>query len=485
VPHYEITTDREKRRTIKESESRFYETINAPAPDNRTRRSHIRIHMLHTRVTPPSALGLRKPIFWMLIVTLVTVYGPRTGAVRAQSENASATPDVVRRLQEDQRVTAARQQLRRAEPATIETQVSLCQIAAPPFHEAARGKAVASLFREAGLSRVRTDAVGNVLGELAAHGFGPHVVISAHLDTVFPPGTDVTVHRQGNTLRGPGIGDDCRGLAVLVALARVAGTGAIAPDGPVTFVATVGEEGLGDLRGARYLLEHIDGVGRFISLDGGGLSVVSKAVGSVRYKVTFSGPGGHSYGNFGMANPIHAMGRAISAISEFRVPADPRTTFNVGRVGGGTSVNAIAAQAWMEVDLRSSDGAALDELDRRFRAAVGTAVADENTRWGGRSPVAATVRRTGTRPTGRTADNDPLVLATLALTQSVGESVPLAEGSTDSNIAMSRGISAVTLGAGGVSRGAHSPEEVFTTTGAAIGTERALLVLLAAASGTP
>jgi acetylornithine deacetylase/succinyl-diaminopimelate desuccinylase-like protein len=420
----------------------------------------------------------------MLIVTLVTVYGLAAGIVRAASRGDTASPDVVRLLG-DPHVIAARQQLRRAEPATIETQVSLCQIASPPFGEAVRGQAVAAYFREAGLSRVRIDAVGNVLGEFAAHGVGPHVVISAHLDTVFPPGTNVTVSRQGNTLRGPGIGDDCRGLAVLVALARVAGAGLLTTDGPVTFVATAGEEGLGDLRGVRYLFDHMAGIGRFISLDGGGLSVVSKAVGSLRYKVTFSGPGGHSYGNFGMANPIHAMGRAIDAISDFRVPTDPRTTFNVGRVGGGTSVNAIAAQAWMEVDLRSSDGPALDDLDRRFHAAVDKAVADENQRWGGRSPVSASVERTGMRPTGRTSDSDPLVTATLALTEALGESVSPAEGSTDSNIAMSRGIPAVTLGAGGISRGAHSPDERFTTLGSALGTERALLVVLAAASGAP
>jgi tripeptide aminopeptidase len=413
----------------------------------------------------------------MLIVTLVTVYGRAAGVVLAASG--------VGGLLGDPRVIAARRQLRRAEPATIETQVSLCEIASPPFREAARGQAVAALFKEARLSRVRVDAVGNVLGELAGHGAGPHVVVSAHLDTVFPPGTNVTVRRQGTTLYGPGIGDDCRGLAVLVALARTAGAGLVTTDGPVTFVATVGEEGLGDLRGVRYLFDHADGIGRFISLDGGGLSVVSKAVGSLRYKATFSGPGGHSYGSFGMANPIHAMGRAIDGISEFRVPTDPKTTFNVGRVGGGTSVNAIASQAWMEVDLRSSDGPALVDLDRRFRAAVDKAVADENQRWGGRSPVSATVERTGTRPTGRTPDSDPLVTAALAMTQALGESVSLAEGSTDSNVAMSRGIPAVTLGAGGISRGAHSPDESFTTTGAALGTERALLVLLAAASGTP
>jgi tripeptide aminopeptidase len=419
----------------------------------------------------------------MLIVTLVTVYGHVADAVRAASGVSAAPTDVVRTLLDDPRMNQARQQLRRAEPSTIDTQVSLCEIAAPPFREAARGRAIAALFTDAGLARVHVDAVGNVLGELPAHGTGPHVVISAHLDTVFPPGTDVTVRRQGSTLRGPGIGDDCRGLAVLVALARVAGAGLVTTDGPVTFVATVGEEGLGDLRGVRYLFDHMDGIARFISLDGGGLSVVSRAVGSLRYKVTFSGPGGHSYGSFGMANPIHAMGRAIDVISEFRVPADPKTTFNVGRVGGGTSVNAIAADAWMEIDLRSSDREALEELDRRFHGAVDKAVAAENTRWGGRSPVSATVERTGMRPTGRTPDNDPLLRTTLALTLALGESVVPAEGSTDANVAMSRGIAAVTLGAGGISRGAHSPDESFTTAGSALGTERALLVLVAAAAG--
>jgi tripeptide aminopeptidase len=429
----------------------------------------------------PSVLGLRKPIVWMLIVILVTVYGQRTRAVQGPESSA---PDVVRRVLKDPRAIAAREQLTRQEPRTIETQITLCQIAAPPFAEAARGRAVATLFRQAGLGQVRTDPAGNVLGDLPGRGTGPHVVMSAHLDTVFPPGTTVMVSRQGDTLRGPGIGDDCRGLAVLVALARVAGAGVVTPEGPVTFVATVGEEGLGDLRGVRQLFDQLQGIDRFISLDGGGLAIVTRAVGSRRYKATFTGPGGHSYGNFGMANPVHAMGRAIATISDLKVPSEPKTTFNVGRVGGGTSVNAIAAQAWMEVDLRSSDEGALDDLDRRFRAAIDRAVAEENQRWGGRSPVVAKVERTGTRPTGQTADSDPLVRSALAITDALGESVRPGEGSTDANIAMSRGIPAITMGAGGISRGAHSPAESFTTTGSATGTERALLVLLAAASAS-
>jgi acetylornithine deacetylase/succinyl-diaminopimelate desuccinylase-like protein len=308
------------------------------------------------------------------------------------------------------------------------------------------------------------------------------VVISAHLDTVFPAGTDVTVRRVGTRLAGPGIGDDCRGLAVLVALARAIGAGAVELQGTVWFVATVGEEGLGDLRGVRYLFDHAGRIDRFISIDGSGLAIVSRAVGSYRYKATFRGPGGHSYGSFGMANPIHALGRAVAAIADLQVPETPRTTFNVGRLGGGTSVNAIAAEAWMEVDLRSSDAAALDVLDRRFRDAVDRAVSAENLRWGGRAPVSATVDRTGTRPGGRTPDSDPLVRASLAIARSVGGAATLGEGSTDANIPMSRGIPAITIGGGGVIQGAHSPEETFDPSGSVAGTERALLTVLAAAS---
>ena len=450
--------------------------------------------MLHRHVTTPSVIGLRTPILWMLVVALMTVYGASVFAVRRGAVTFQTMP----RRPDAPDVSAVRQLLRRQEPQTIETQIALCQVAAPPFGEAARGRAIAALFRDAGLTGVRIDEAGNVLGDHPGRGDSPqvphegnrggdspHVVVSAHLDTVFPPGTDVTVHRQGSTLIGPGIGDDCRGLAVLVALARVFGAGIVRSDGPVTFVATVGEEGLGDLRGARYLLDHVPGIDRFISIDGGGLSIVSRAVGSHRYKVTFSGPGGHSYGNFGMANPIHALGRAVGLIADLRVPAEPRTTFNVGTIAGGTSVNAIAAKAWMEVDLRSSDGRALDDLDRGFREAVDRAVFDENERWGGRSPVASTIERTGTRPTGRTPDSDSLVLAALAITRSLGESVTLTEGSTDANIAMSRGIPAVTIGGGGTGHGPHAPEESYSTIGSATGTERALLLVLAAASGSP
>ena len=387
-------------------------------------------------------------------------------------------------LLRDPNVTAARQAIRSREPDTLDTQVAICEIPAPPFGEAARARKVRELFSRAGLERVRIDRAGNVIGERGGRRPGPATVLSAHLDTVFPRGTDTRVRRRGTELAGPGISDDCRGLAVMIAVARVLSARDLRTEHPLLFVATVGEEGLGDLRGVRHLFAPGGpSIGRFISLDGGGLGIVSRAVGSHRYRVRFVGPGGHSYGNFGTASPVGALGRAIAAIDAFTVPSAPKTTFNVGRIGGGTSVNAIAADAWMEVDLRSSGTGALEELDRRFQEAVNQAVADENARWGGRPTVTAEVKRTGIRPAGETAADDPLVARAVALTAALGVDVAPGAGSTDANIPMSLGIPAITIGAGGTSKGAHSPDERFDSTDSVLGTERALLVTLAAAGG--
>src|SRR6185437_3325876 len=212
----------------------------------------------------------------------------------------------------------------------------------------------------------------------------PHFVIAAHLDTVFPEGTDVHVKREGAILHGPGIGDDCRGLAVLVSIIRSLKQANVKTPGTITFVADVGEEGLGDLRGMKQLFnDTLKGqIDRFVSIDGTGIHITNVAVGSHRYRVTFKGPGGHSFGAFGLANPIDAMGRAIAKIAEFQVPKEPKTTFNVGRVGGGTSVTSIPFEGWMEVDMRSSDRASLASVDANFHKAVDSAVVEENERWG-------------------------------------------------------------------------------------------------------
>ena len=377
---------------------------------------------------------------------------------------------------------AALEWIKAAEPQTLEEQVGVCEVEAPPFKEAKRGQLVAQMFKDIGLANVRIDKEGNVLGEKRGAQARPHLVFSAHLDTVFPEGTDVKVKREGTMLRGPGIGDDCRGLAVLLAVARAMVKGNIQTAGTITFVGTVGEEGLGDLRGVKYLFrEGLKGqIDRFVSIDGTGLGITNAAVGSLRYRVTFKGPGGHSYGAFGMVNPIQALGRAMSRIADFEVPKQPKTTFNVGRIGGGTSVNAIPFEAWAEVDMRSADPAALKALDAKFHKAIDEAVAAENARWGSKQ---LTVEKAlvGDRPAGGTPPESPIVLAAVSATKALGLATTLDEGSTDANIPMNMGVPAITIDGGGRGSGAHALNESFDSTNSWQGTQRALLIALALA----
>jgi acetylornithine deacetylase/succinyl-diaminopimelate desuccinylase-like protein len=252
-------------------------------------------------------------------------------------------------------------------------------------------------------------------------------------------------------------------------------------EGSITFVANVCEEGMGNLRGARHLFETElkDRVDRFVSIDGSGIGYVNVGVGSERYRVTFKGPGGHSYFAFGAANPMHALGRAIAKLAELQVPKDPRTTFSVGRVGGGTSVNSIAAEAWMEVDMRSHDAAALRAVDESFRRMVGEAVQEENARWGGKGAVAAEWEKIGTRLPGVTPADSPIVRATASVTAALGLPLRPFPATTDSNIPMALGIPAVTLDGGGDGTGGHSVTEVFDSKDSWKGTQRALLLALA------
>lgn len=370
------------------------------------------------------------------------------------------------------------------EPAVIDDQVRLCEIPAPAFKEGARGAAVSAIFTKLGLQNVRTDALGNVIGERPGASATPRIVFAAHLDTVFPEGTDVHVRRNGNVLAGPGIGDDCRGLGVLLGIARALQSARFQTRGTLVFVANVGEEGLGDLRGMKHLFnqEMKGAIDAFVSIDGSGYDITNVGVGSHRYRVTITGPGGHSFGAFGLANPIHALGRAIARIAEIQVPTTPKATFNVGRIGGGTSVNSIPFEAWMEVDMRSSDHAALDAVDTSFNRAVDQAVEDELARWkqsGRDSWLKADKKLVGDRPAGRTAADAPIVQAAIAATHALGVKGELGEGSTDSNIPMSLGIPAVTIDGGGKGKGAHSPAETFDTTDSWKGTARALLLALA------
>ena len=330
---------------------------------------------------------------------------------------------------------------------------------------------------------MRIDKTGNVLGERPGESQRPHLVLSAHLDTVFPEETRVDVTREGRILRGPGIGDNCRGLAVLLAVARTLDASGINTPGTIIFVGTVGEEGLGDLRGVKALFaDTLRGrIDRFVSVDGGGHGVTNVAVGSHRYRVTFRGPGGHSYDNFGRANPAHALGRAVAFVADMQVPARPRTTFSVGRVGGGTSINAIPADAWMEVDLRSADAAELDALDATFRQAVDRALTLENGRWRQNGRLTMAVDRIGDRPAGRTEESSPIVQTALATARALGIPSHLDEGSTDANLPISLKVPAVTVGGGGSAAGTHTLQESFDTTDSWRGTQRILLLAISLA----
>lgn len=386
------------------------------------------------------------------------------------------------RLAQDPAIKAALEAVKSNEPHFIEEQIRVCEIPAPPFHEEARGKELERLFKEAGLENVHIDKAGNVIGTRPGASAHPNLLFQAHLDTVFPEGTDVKVHRDGTVLKAPGIGDDCRGLVVVLGVIKALNDAHVKTPGTITFVADVGEEGLGDLRGTKNLFnDSLKGqIDKFISVDGTGLSVTNVGVGSYRYRVEFKGPGGHSFGAFGMVNPIQAMGRAIAKIDAFDVPSNPKTTFNVGRVGGGTSVNAIPFECWMEVDMRSADKDSLESLHSKFKAAVGESVAEENARWH-RGTITADPELVGYRPPGSTSADSAIVITALAVSKMFGFSGALGEGSTDANVPMNIGIPAITIGGGGRGTGAHALDEAFDTQDSYIGTQRALLLAVALA----
>jgi len=298
----------------------------------------------------------------------------------------------------------------------------------------------------------------------------------AHLDTVFPEGTDVTVEREGDKLVAPGIGDDTAGLCLVLAVVRALQAAVIATDAELLFVGSVGEEGLGGPR-----------IDSFIAVDGGSAErVTHRALGSHRYRVTFRGPGGHSWGAFGLANPAHALGRAVyhfeQSAAEF-VSTGVKTSYNVGRIGGGTSVNSIPFENWMEVDMRSESPERLKQIDALLQAAVALALEESNQeRFRKRGdPLTVDVEMIGDRPSGETPVEAPLVRRALAATRFFGVEPKLGIGSTDSNIPISKGVPAITIGRGGSGSGAHSLDEWWADTEGGVGVKKALLILLAEA----
>jgi len=412
---------------------------------------------------------MKKAIYALIAAALLPVWG---------QESSDVT-----RLMQDPAVKAALEAAKTNEPGIIEEQIRISEIPAPEFKEEKRAAALKQIFTDLGLKNVRIDKGGNVIGERPGLSPSPNVVFAAHLDTVFPEGTNVKVTREGTVLKGPGIGDDGRGLAVIIAIAKALNQAKVQTPGTITFVADVGEEGLGDLRGMKQLFQDtLKGkIDRFVSIDGTAFGITNVGVGSYRYRVTYKGPGGHSYGAFGLANPIHALGRAIAAISDFKVPQTPKTTFNVGRIGGGTSVNSIAFEAWMEMDMRSVDMESLKAEDANFLKAVNQALAQENERWGNKGKLSVDIQRVGDRPAGNTPENSAIVQTAISVTTALGFTPRLGDGSTDANLPMSMHIPAITIGGGGGGSGAHSLNENFDTANSWQGTQRAILLAIALA----
>ncbi len=359
--------------------------------------------------------------------------------------------------------------------------VRICEIPAPPFKEEQRAREIARRFTEIGLALVRFDEEGNVIAERPGLSAEPRIVISAHLDTVFPEGTNVTVRRDGARFHAPGISDNTSGIVSLIALARALEAGGLKTDATIWFVATVGEEGEGNLRGVRHLFTRGDlrsGVDAFISLDGPGLErITQRALGSRRYRVTVVGPGGHSWGDFGIVNPVHALGRAIARFASYPAPLAPRTSYNIGIIEGGSSVNAIPERASMLVDIRSVSSDEIEKLEAYLRRVVEIAVREENSqRSMSGTSLNYELEQVGDRPSGETSLNSRVVGAAIECSRALGIEPRLDCSSTDSNIPISLGIPAITLGVGGISSNCHSLTEWYEATGRELGIKRLVLL---------
>jgi tripeptide aminopeptidase len=377
---------------------------------------------------------------------------------------AQSADDIVSRVLRDPKFQAAAAFLDRDHDRIVQETIRLTEIPAPPFKEDRRAKAFLAMLKQEGLSDVEQDAEGNVMGVRRGTGGGPLLAVAAHLDTVFPEGTDVTVKRQGTVLRAPGVGDDTRSLAVLLGILRAMNAAGVETASDILFIGDVGEEGQGDLRGMRYLFgsgKYKDKIRNFISVDGTGIGrITNGALGSKRYHVSYRGPGGHSYGAFGIVSPSFALGQAIDRFSHLKVPTDPRTTFNVGAVGGGTSVNSIPYSVWMDVDMRSESPEELNRVESEFLKIVRDAADSENrARSVQQGSIVGDAKLIGDRPSGQTPVTSPLIQVAVAAMRRQGFETRFEISSTDSNIPISLGIPAITIGSGGTGGRGHALDE--------------------------
>lgn len=411
------------------------------------------------------------------LVCAILLVMPVRSAAPSHAHRAAAGP----RLAESVQVRAALEWFGHNLSWINDTQARLTEIPAPPFQEAARATAVDALLAASGLP-THIDKMGNVIGELRGTTEHEIVMLSAHLDTVFPPGTDVKVHRNGSRMTAPGISDNGTGVATLVAIARALEFAHIRPERTILLVGNVGEEGEGNLRGMRELVEtYRKKLKAVVVLDGSGTDhVTTRALASRRLEATVSGPGGHSWSDFGMPNPIDALIRGSVRFINTKVPASPRTTFNIGRIEGGTSVNSVPYEAKIKVDIRSENEEELGRLESALRDSIAAGVRDEMEPPRDRSKGALEwkVELLGSRPGGELSPDSPLLAALRAADELVGNQSRTERSSTDANIPLSLGIDAISIGAGGAGGGAHSLQEWYDATGRETGLKRALLTLL-------
>jgi len=420
------------------------------------------------------------------ILLFCTIGIALTSFIQNFAQKASAAQS-----QDDPRVAHVLDNLRSTTSATTEEQIRITEIPAPPFQEATRAAYMKKLLTSAGL-RVEIDATGNVIGEFP--GASPEIVmLTAHMDTVFPAGTDVRVKREGGRLLAPGISDNGTGLAALVALAKAFREAKIKTNRTILFVADVGEEGEGNLRGIRALVDaYKKNLKYVIALDGSATEYVTNAaLASRRVEVLINGPGGHSWSDFGVPNPIHALGRGIARFVVARVPEFPRTSFNIGEIEGGTSVNSIPMNALMKVDLRSESETELAKLEGLLRDAMRAGIdeemsaARERGMAGGTTLLDLKINVLGVRPAGELPESSPLLAALLAADVRLGNRSRRERSSTDANIPLSVGIAAISIGAGGRSGGAHTLEEWFDPAGREFGLQRVALTTLSVAGLEP
>ncbi|MHA4845815.1 M20/M25/M40 family metallo-hydrolase [Flavitalea antarctica] len=372
------------------------------------------------------------------------------------------------------------------EPETNRDLITLNEIPAPPFKEEKRAEKFREMLKAIGADSIWIDKAGNVLALIKGKSGKKTVILEAHLDTVFPEGTDVIVKHHGDTLKAPGIGDDTRGLAVVLAVMKSMKLAKVKTDADILFAGIVGEEGLGDLRGVKQLfIDQKPKIDSYIAIDGGGIGgITSGGTGSHRYRITFKGPGGHSYGAFGLANPHNASARAIYYFiqeANTYTRSGARTTYNVGVMGGGTSVNAIPFESWMEVDMRSESPERLSGIDSLLKGAIRKALTEENQMKRRGSDLTVDVALVGDRPSGVQSNTLPLVQRSMASAMLLGATPSLGMSSTDSNIPISKGVPAVTIGRGGVGGGAHALDEWWINDKGHLAIQNALLILVAEA----